>query len=163
MAPNSFLIVWADEDVEEEGLHADFKLSAGGESVILSYPNGEIIDTMTFGAQVENIGYARIPNGTGNFVSQFPTFNSNNENLGVEDNEADTLKAFPNPVISVLNLSGSTTILQVEVFNLLGQRVISGEYSGTDVQISLDGLEAGSYLVKVSGADGTTMLKVLKK
>ena len=79
MSPYSYLIVWADEDNSQEGLHTNFKLSANGENVILSYDNGYILDSVSFGSLAEDIGYARIPNGTGTFISQSPTFSKNNE------------------------------------------------------------------------------------
>src|SRR5690606_27303056 len=37
IAPNGYLIIWADNDTTDSGLHANFKLSSGGEDLILSY------------------------------------------------------------------------------------------------------------------------------
>ena len=39
IAPHGYLIVWADDDAAQPGLHSAFKLSATGEKVILSYAN----------------------------------------------------------------------------------------------------------------------------
>ncbi|MCX7611021.1 MAG: lamin tail domain-containing protein [Ignavibacterium sp.] len=75
---NAFLIVWADEDTGQAGLHANFALSANGEHIRLSAGNGSVIDSVTFGPQIANISMARIPNGTGPFVQTLPTFNSIN-------------------------------------------------------------------------------------
>lgn len=83
LGANSFLIVWADEDSNQAGLHANFALSANGEHIRLSASNGTVIDSITFGPQIANISMARIPNGTGTFVQTLPTFNSLNVLSGV--------------------------------------------------------------------------------
>ncbi|MCB9466071.1 MAG: CotH kinase family protein [Candidatus Eisenbacteria bacterium] len=76
--PHGYLIVWADDDAGQEGLHAAFKLGAGGEAIMFSDPQGAVVDSVTFGAQTTNLTMARIPNGTGPFVQGLPTFNAQN-------------------------------------------------------------------------------------
>lgn len=78
IAPRGFLIVWADEDSGQVGLHASFKLSADGERIRLSNTDASNLDSTSFGAQPLNRTMARLPNGTGPFVQGAPTFNSNN-------------------------------------------------------------------------------------
>jgi len=83
---NGYLIVWADSDQEQEGLHTNFNLSSAGETLMLSYDNGVVIDEVTFGQQTPNISYARIPNGGTIFIQTQPTFNAANiipENIEV--------------------------------------------------------------------------------
>lgn len=163
IAPNGYLVVWADEDLEESGLHADFKLSAGGESVVLSYPNGTIIDEVAFGAQTENVAYARIPNGTGSFVNQPPTFHANNESLGVAFFGTPLkINAWPNPVRETLNISSQATISAVEIYNLMGQKIISEKTKGKQVQIATGQLASGVYAVKVSGDSASETIKIRK-
>lgn len=70
---NGYLLVWADEDAGQAGLHAMFTLSAGGESIVLCNADSSIIDSVSFGAQTLNISRARIPDGTGAFVARTPT------------------------------------------------------------------------------------------
>ncbi|MCB8999000.1 MAG: lamin tail domain-containing protein [Bacteroidales bacterium] len=77
--PDSFLVVWADNDTLQSGLHANFKLSSAGETVVFSTPDTLEIDKVKYPAQLEQFSYSRIPNGTGDFVwEQYPTFNSRN-------------------------------------------------------------------------------------
>ena len=73
-----FLIVWADDDTHQEGLHASFKLSADGEELVLLNRKREVVDYVKFGAQSLELSYSRIPNGTGEFSWQHPTFYSVN-------------------------------------------------------------------------------------
>lgn len=75
---NGYLIVWADNDTTEVGLHANFKLSSGGEDALISNPEKSIIDKTTFPAQSLELTWSRVPNGTGEFKWQSPTFNKSN-------------------------------------------------------------------------------------
>ena len=65
------LLVWADDDAEDSpGVHTNFKLSAGGESVLLSDTddNGNaVIDVVDYPELGRNESYARVPEGTGSF------------------------------------------------------------------------------------------------
>jgi len=79
LEPDSYRIIWADDDEEEQSdAHATFKLSASGEQVYLSDSDGNILDQVVFGEQQVDMGYARSPNGTGEFIIQHPTFFLNN-------------------------------------------------------------------------------------
>ena len=66
LGQDSYLLVWADEDILDNpsGLHANFKLSAGGEQIGLYSTNGTtLIDSISFGNQTEDVSYGRFPNG----------------------------------------------------------------------------------------------------
>ena len=78
IAKNGFLIVWADGDTNAAGLHASYKLSADGETVVLVTPEQNIIDKVKYPATTTEQSYARIPNGTGDFIWTKPTFNKSN-------------------------------------------------------------------------------------
>lgn len=149
--PGGYLIVWADEDLTEVGLHADFKLSASGESVILSKANGTIVDTATFGTQTPNISYARNPNGTGNFVLQAPTFNANNENLSVDviEEEIDIkIAVYPNPASNIINIISPVTLDKIEIYNMLGQIMQTNNEADNQFVLDVAHLPSGTYLVK---------------
>ncbi|MBL0049481.1 MAG: CotH kinase family protein [Bacteroidetes bacterium] len=75
---NEYLIIWADEDGAQGNLHANFKFSANGETLIILNAQGELVNKISFGPQSPDISYARIPNGNGPFAAQFPTFGINN-------------------------------------------------------------------------------------
>jgi hypothetical protein len=78
IAGKGYLIIWADGDVTQAGLHANFKLSAEGEELLLITHGLKIADYVTFGSQSLELSYSRIPNGTGSFSWQEPTYNSAN-------------------------------------------------------------------------------------
>ena len=68
---NGYLVVWLDDDVDAaEGLHANFKLSKDGETVILvgtDAHGNRVLDSVTFEAQETDVAYGRLPDGTGEF------------------------------------------------------------------------------------------------
>lgn len=74
-----YLIIWADGDTMQVGLHTNYKLSSLGERVLLLTPELEIMDHVEYDAQLNELGYARVPNGTGKFVWQKATFNGTND------------------------------------------------------------------------------------
>ena len=61
------LLVWLDDDDEEGPLHTNFKLSASGESLALFDSNLNLIDSIDFGEQTDNISYGRSPDGSNNW------------------------------------------------------------------------------------------------
>ena len=69
---NGYLVVWLDEDGEDapDGLHANFKLSKGGEIVMLvdTDANGnQVLNSIPFGEQDTDVAFGRLPDGTGEF------------------------------------------------------------------------------------------------
>ena len=71
IAGGGYLLIWADnDDGDSPGLHTNFKLSAGGESVVLSdidARDNAVIDSLDFPAQTTDVSYGRSPEGTGSF------------------------------------------------------------------------------------------------
>ena len=71
IAAGGYLLIWADDDDgDSPGLHTNFKLSAGGESVVLSdidARNNVVIDSVDFPAQTTDVSYGRSPEGSGAF------------------------------------------------------------------------------------------------
>jgi len=83
--PGDHLLIWADGDNSDPGLHANFKLDAKGEEIGLFKSDGiTMLDSIVFGEQASDISYGRYPDGTDNwrfFGSPSPA----EENIGVFD------------------------------------------------------------------------------
>ncbi len=88
---NGFLVIWADEEPLDGPLHADFKLSADGEDILLSDANGNLIDGISFGQQTTNISYGRYPDGTETWRF-FSTPTPGAENNGAYIDEVDEVE-----------------------------------------------------------------------
>lgn len=67
---NGFIIIWADD--ANSNNHANFKLNASGESIGLFDPNGNLIDSVSFGMQQTDVSYGRFPNGANKWYQFFP-------------------------------------------------------------------------------------------
>lgn len=84
----------------------------------------------------------------------------------VLDRDGFDVKAFtyhPNPVQNVLNISYSSEITSVTVFNLLGQLVISQQSNANDVRVDMSSLADGAYVVNVTAGATVKTIKVIKK
>ncbi|MBI9065776.1 MAG: CotH kinase family protein [Salinivirgaceae bacterium] len=66
---NSFIIIWADgfNEIDNFGIHTNFKLSKSGEQISIANTEGEIIDSVNYGQQFNDIPYGRKPDATGNW------------------------------------------------------------------------------------------------
>lgn len=168
LVPGGYLIIWADEDQSQPGLHANFKLSKDGEFLILSNPFGEVLDSLTFGPQDTNVAFARRPNGTGNFVKQAPTIGFNNDDANSTGQRGlirEGLLLSPNPAGSTLQLSwkmdNPPAVKTLEVVDLTG-RVLHRQTSAADV-VSLETIPAGSYLLRLETEAGVYGGRFLKQ
>ncbi|MHC4119794.1 MAG: chitobiase/beta-hexosaminidase C-terminal domain-containing protein, partial [Planctomycetota bacterium] len=65
--PRDYLLIWADDDVGDAGLHANFKLNADGEQVALFASDGQtLIHSLEFGDQTSDMSFGSYPDGAGN-------------------------------------------------------------------------------------------------
>ena len=69
----------------------------------------------------------------------------------------------PNPVKDVLTLSYQNTIDTVQVYSLLGQKVIEQSGNQNEMKLDMSQLAAGNYIVKVVSGATTTTVKVVKE
>ena len=104
--PGNYLIIWADGDLNEPGLHVDFQLNSSGEQLFLSNSDGSIIDSVRFGPQSADFSTGRFPNGYGSHMLLSPTFNANNNTANVisSGDPDDEVLLFPNPATDMLYL-----------------------------------------------------------
>jgi len=67
-----YLVIWADEDGGDEGLHANFKLSKNGEAIILTRSDA-IVDQIKYGPQTPEISSGRLSGRAGKLEKLRPT------------------------------------------------------------------------------------------
>ena len=97
------------------------------------------------------------------FIDNFQiTASSLSDTAGVEDESLVTLNMYPNPAIDVLNISSQSTINTVEIFNVLGQKVITMQVEDTSTEINVSNLNAGIYLIKYEINNSTSTKKFVK-
>jgi hypothetical protein len=83
---------------------------------------------------------------------------------GVEDNSIVNVSVYPNPSNSNWNFrTGNTVITSVEVFNLLGKRVVSQNNNSTEIAISTQGLSSGIYIARITTEQGVKSVKLIRE
>ena len=70
---------------------------------------------------------------------------------------------YPNPSQNILNLSAKENIRMVNIYNILGQEVLSEKPTRTVAQIDLSDLSMGAYFVKVLVDDKRGSFKIIKE
>jgi len=162
IAANGYLIIWADEDGDQAGLHADFKLSASGESVLLVSPDLSTIDALDYPEQDTDVSYGRFPNGTGPFQRMVPTFNAQNSDTSSTDDTTHqnaSIRVYPNPSEDRFYLEYSANSVEeklVTIFNTTGQ-IIYQERVLNKTQINTTDWTSGLYLISSEG----TIIKLM--
>ena len=111
--PNGFGLIWADKDLEQGGLHADFKLKSSGEFLaIVQELNGEIfvLDSLTFPEISQNISYGRLEDGADEWVlfGETSPKGSNNGNGQAFDQDvlfSEQSGHFPNSIMLEMSVT----------------------------------------------------------
>lgn len=105
------------------------------------------------------------------YVSQTPTGECESEvlaitaqeNLGVSGFDKANFSYYPNPVNNILTLKYTQNITAVNVFNLLGQNVLTKNVNSNIGDIDISTLSSGTYLVRVISDNDVTTIKVIKE
>ncbi|WP_103191225.1 endonuclease [Formosa algae] len=82
--------------------------------------------------------------------------------LSVEENTLSSIKVYPNPVNSTLNIAlpnGEAT--QISIYNMLGKLVIS-EMIQANTSIDTKNLQSGVYILRMTQDDATISKKLIK-
>jgi hypothetical protein len=86
IAAHGYLFIWADNEHSTNGqLHASFKLSADGDSISLFAPDGSQVDSVTFGAQADDVSQGRLTDG-GSQIGNLSTPSPGASNAGIDPN-----------------------------------------------------------------------------
>ncbi|MBN4081531.1 CotH kinase family protein [bacterium AH-315-C07] len=156
---NGYIIIWADKDSTQSGLHANFKISASGEAVFLSYATS-IRSEVMFSTQTADISYGRYPNGTGSFTEMPATFNAENSlyasGLATIELKANTIEVYPNPTRDIFRVNLDEPA-QLSVYDLTG-RMMESHLIVNNKTIDASYWENGVYLLRT----GNTTKKLVK-
>ena len=80
--------------------------------------------------------------------------------LGINDFENNDIQYFYDSFEKNLKLNSNKILKKIEVFNLLGQNLISSEINSFNASFNLSNLEPSIYLVKVIGESGLKTIKL---
>ena len=172
LAPSASLVVWADDDEgDNPGLHANFKLSQSGEVVALTDAarnGGALLDLVSFGRQLDDVSYGRLPEDPSRFgFLDQPTpggYNFGMITAVTEGGDTPLPSSFllgqnyPNPFNGTTIIPftipdagmGEDLFVRLEVYNLSGQRVVSllsGALASGQYSITWDGRDQRGHAV----------------
>lgn len=161
--PGAYYIVWADDDINQSGAHANFKLDKEADSLWLSYADGSIIDSIFFEDQYEVTSFGRYPNGTGAFREMLPTYAALND-LSDAALLNDDVFIFPNPATTSfdikLNIDEKATI---NIYTVDGRRVVSDMTSEGKEVLNVDSSQftSGIYLAHFAFDNNEIIKKII--
>ena len=113
-------------------------------------------------------GYSKYCNGASARSSIINTYGWNITDLGLdcstldtEEFEANSLKLYPNPVVSVLNIKTTENLIKqpYSIIDGLGRVVLNGKLNEVDSAINVEQLSKGIYYLKVAGKSATKFIK----
>ncbi len=84
-------------------------------------------------------------------------------NLSVDSVNFEGFSYYPNPVKDQLFIKATNTITQVEIYNLLGQVVMSKKVNQLDTQLNVANLASGSYLMQVRINNSVKTFKLIRE
>ena len=105
--------------------------------------NGEIVS--------EEAEYTFVVTADRNLVAHFDVD-------GIDENNGISYNIYPNPVSDKLIIESQANITVVEIYSLSGNLILKESGSSTKVEIDVNSLSAGSYLIRMT-SDGMTQVK----
>lgn len=82
--------------------------------------------------------------------------------LSVEEFNDSSFTFYPNPVKNTLTLNAQNNIDSITMFNVLGQEVLSMSPNNVNSVVDMSQLQTGTYFVKVSIANSSKTIRVVK-
>ncbi len=177
--PDSFIVLWADNDTATGALHLGFNLRRSGESIsIVQKINGQLnfIDSLTYSGQTTDISSGRIPDGSNNwhlFPVPTPGVSNHISKINPEDQSVSgnflLNQNYPNPFNPstkiTYHIPHSETVT-IKLFNIMGQHVfdlVNSKKEAGIYTISLDGseLSSGVYLYLMEAGDFKNIKKCI--
>ncbi len=173
IAANGYLLVWCDNDLNQPGIHTNFKLDSDKEYIALVASDGTTtIDSVSFSAQSPDISYGRNPDGENSWeYFPEPTPGFSNSPTGITEKEIilkefQLLQNYPNPFNSVTTIRFQLPVsarINLSIYNLAGQLMETivaeqkdpGYYS---VQWNANDAISGVYFFKLN-MDGKNVTK----
>ncbi len=173
IASGAYLIIWADKDEDQNGLHANFKLSAEGETIMLSDDILGLVDEVNFLQQLPDTSTGRFENGVGDFIFMPPTFGTGNIGFltGISPVDVNTVgfelkQNYPNPFDYETTITFSidqASEVSLDIYNTLGSKqtclvdeyLSAGEYKYT---LNASHLKPGIYVYTLQ-VDAKHMVK----
>lgn len=167
-----FLIVWADQDTTQNGLHANFNLATEGGNLYFSNNTGQQIDRLKYSEQIANKTYGRYPNGYGEYVYMLPSYSKTNH---VGTTPLTDCIIYPNPASNEIYIETFSPefFKFYNIYDMNGGEIKSNEFEGTSAfnlesptsselyKINISDLNNGMYILRISTLYKTIFKKII--
>jgi hypothetical protein len=154
---NGWLLFWADADVEQGVLHADFRLSNNGEYLSLASPDGyTLADEIQWNYIAPDTSLGRITDGAQEwvlFIVSTPEASNNNGTVHIAENETTSLRAYPNPSQAAIHF---TRAIDGHVFDMTGKCLESLKNTSS---VDASSWTPGLYIIKTKDGDCLRIMK----
>jgi hypothetical protein len=123
--------------------------------------------TYDFTASTSLVRFAFV--GSDGTVNDSEDYNFYIDNVAMESSlsnvnfDTNSFTAYPNPVKDILNVSFDQNIIDIAVYNLLGQKMLLMNINSNKGQIDMSNLASGTYLVRVNTENEVKTIKVIKQ
>lgn len=155
LLPNNYLIIWCDDQVTQKGLHANFRLSTEGESVVLTSKFLTEVDKINYPPQSTNVSYGRYPDGTGAWRYMYPTPGIGNlkVNVPMYRKQIKSFSLYPNPSSgeSIISFSPELMGSELVIYDVRGSLVTRLKISQSTMPLSFIEQRSGVYFISVGG------------
>ncbi len=142
---------------------APWPLEADGQgySLVLCDPSSDNGDAGSWDFEKTDSGVT-IDDGNGVLISVFATPGAANDCLGVYNEEIfpGEVKLFPNPVSFELNIRSTVAVERFELYNTLGQLILSGTPNRESFELNVESIPSGTYFIRLE-AEGSFMTQSL--
>jgi len=162
---NGYQIIWADRDIHQQGVHSNFKIAKSGGDLMLVYEDLTVIDQLSYETQDLNKGYARVPNGVGEFIIQDHTFDSNNDLVSSISSSDKTvsISIYPNPAQHVVNIISSEPITKTTLYAYNGCKIEEQKNEDKFATIDVSQVLSGLYFVHIQTNNHHEVIKFTKE
>ena len=127
-----------------------------------SYPPGNVNSLMTPGIAPGEANHDPGPITAGFFEDMLWTICD--AYLSTSDlSAAKPLEYYPNPVNSELNINALSLMERIEVYNMLGQKILETRPNATQYKLDLSPLVSGAYFVKAQIDNKIETFRVIKQ
>tara|TARA_Y100000385_G_scaffold181089_1_gene187033 strand:- start:9271 stop:10011 length:741 start_codon:yes stop_codon:yes gene_type:complete len=114
-------------------------------------------------------GYSSSPVSAGNSSCLNPTLNIDLAvygcvPVGIDEQESNLIKIYPNPFMNQLNISASQEISNIQLLDLAGRVLIDKKVTSEfNSKINISSINSGQYIVMIETTSGVYGKKVFKK
>ncbi len=140
-----YQVIWLDGDSSKGIWHTGFTTQIG-DTLVLQYPNGVVVDEIVLTSISSETSMARYPNGSGEVMELRPSPGAEN----VEGSDAmltEELFVYPNPATSSVSLRLNDQSALLQLWSNDGRLVLE-QWGDVGLNtMALDGISDGSYLI----------------